>query len=67
MENNKIKKMMKYTKINELQILLQTIVQENKKLNDIVRDYAEYAFNHEQIEQQNENLKKYIEEEISQR
>ncbi len=67
MENNKIKKMMKYTKINELQILLQTIVQENKKLNDIVRDYAEYASNHEQIEQQNENLKKYIEEEISQR
>lgn len=47
MENNKIKKMMKYTKINELQILLQTIVQENKKLNQIVRDYAEYASNHE--------------------
>lgn len=40
MENNKIKKMMKYTKINELQILLQTIVEENKKLNQIVRDYA---------------------------
>lgn len=39
--------MMKYTKINELEILFQTVVQENKKLNQIVRDYAEYASNHE--------------------
>lgn len=39
-ENNKIKKSIKYIKINELEIELKIVIEENKKLAKLVEEYG---------------------------
>lgn len=61
-ENHKIKKTVKYTKMNELEIEKKIILDENKKLAVMLEDYNSQIINQDEIEKENEELKKYLEE-----
>ena len=47
LQNQKIKKTVKYTKINELQIEKKIILDENKKLSTLLEDYNSQIINQE--------------------
>lgn len=66
MESQKIKKTIKYTKINEIEIERKTVIDENKKLSALLEEYSSQIINQDELERQNEELKKYLEEEIYQ-
>ena len=63
-ENTKIKKTIKYTRINEIEIEKKMIVEENKRLSLILEDMNNHAGDVEALETENTELKKYLEEEI---
>lgn len=63
-ENAKIKKTIKYTKINELEIERKMLLDQNKKLSNYVEDLNNQLSNQEDYEKEVEELKKYLEEEL---
>jgi hypothetical protein len=65
-ENQKIKKTIKYTKINEIEIEKKIILDENKRLANLLEEYNSQIIGQEDMERENEELKKYLEEEIEQ-
>lgn len=66
-DNQKIKKMMKYTKINELEIERKLIIEENKRIGAMLEEYSSQFFDQEEIEKENDELKKYLEEELEEK
>lgn len=63
-ENQKIKKHIKYSKINEMQIQKKILYDENKKLNSLIADYNDRFIDQEDLSAENNELKKFLEEEI---
>ncbi len=49
MENQKIKKMMKYTRINEIEIEKKVVIEENKRMSAILEDYSNQLVNQEEV------------------
>lgn len=66
-DNQKIKKMMKYTKINELEIERKLIIEENKRIGAMLEEYSSQFVDQEEIEKENDELKKYLEEELEEK
>lgn len=52
-ENQKIKKVMKYTKINEIEVERKTIIDHNKKLSAMLEEYSSQFANQQDIEKEN--------------
>lgn len=65
-ETQKIKKTIKYTKINELEIEKKILLDENKRLAALLEDCSGKVINQEDLEHENRELKKYLEEELEQ-
>jgi regulator of replication initiation timing len=53
MENQKIKKMMKYTRINEIEIEKKVVIEENKRMSAILEEYSNQLVNQEEVEKEN--------------
>jgi DNA-directed RNA polymerase specialized sigma54-like protein len=66
-ENQKIKKMMKYTKINEFEIERKMLTDENRRLGTMLEDYRSHFSDQQEMERENEELKKYLEEELEEK
>lgn len=52
--------------MNELEIERKTVIDENKKLAALVEEYGGHIINQEELEKQNDELKRYLQEEIEQ-
>ncbi len=58
----KVKKMMKYTKINELEIERKMLTDENKRIASMLEQYSSQFIDQQELERENEELKKYLEQ-----
>lgn len=65
-EAQKIKKTIKYTAINELQIEKKMLLDENKRLSSILEETSAQVQNQEDLQRENEELRKCLEAEIQQ-
>ena len=63
-ENLKIKKTMKYTKVNEVEIEKKILFDENKRVSQMLEEMTQHITDQQEIERENGELKKYLEEEM---